>query len=251
MQVTQKTNTVLHQKLPIDADEEILAVYKHHWFAYAVNWIIGVIVVTIIMTLAYILTSIGGADSTIVTYRSQILAVAAVFSVLILAGTFVPVYLRMQEQVVLTDEAVLQLLRPSLFANKIDQLSLRHISDVSVQQDFLGTIFGYGHITIETPGEQNNYHFSTLNNPQVSAREIIAAHENFDAALHAGRMPTTLGEPVAQAPAIDPEQYRQFLQYQQMVAQQQQDQTAGTATNAQDQTTPGTPAEDTEPRQQR
>jgi len=233
MHVTPKAEAALHQKLPIDADEKILAVYKHHWFAYAASWIIGLAVAVAVMVLAAVLTTFSGADSTLVQYRYQIMAIASVFSLVVLAGTCIPVYLRSQEQVVLTEEAIVQVLRPTLFANKIDQLSLRHISDVSVTQDFLGSMFGFGHITIETPGEQNNYHFSTLTNPHESAREIIAAHENFDAALHSGRMPSTL-ERVAQpqpqqAPVIDQQQYQQFLQYQQMVARQQQDQQFGAA----------------------
>ncbi|HSX06407.1 MAG TPA: PH domain-containing protein [Candidatus Saccharimonadia bacterium] len=225
MQVTPRSDTILHQKLPIDADEKILAIYKHHWFAYAANWLVSLTIAIALLVLAIVLTTIGGADGTLVQYRYQIIAVASVFSILVLAGTCVPIYLRSQEQVVLTEEAIVQILRPSLFANKIDQLSLRHISDVSVTQDFLGTMFGFGHITIETPGEQNNYHFSTLTNPHEVAREIIAAHENFDAAVHSGRMPTTI-EKVAQPqpPVIDSEQYQQFLQYQQMVARQQQEQ---------------------------
>jgi hypothetical protein len=121
----------------------------------------------------------------------------------------------------LTEEAVLQILQPSLFANKISQLNLAHIADVSVRQDFFGTIFGYGKITIETPGEQNNYEFTILPNPQDIARHIIEAHENFQAAVEAGRIPSTLGVP--QAPQIDPQQYQQFLEYQQMVTQQQRD----------------------------
>ncbi len=230
MQVTPKADAVLHQKLPIDADEKILAVYKHHWFAYASSWMVGLVIAVAVVALAAALTAVGGPDGTLVQDRYQIIAAASVFSLLVLAATCIPVYLRSQEQVVLTEEALVQVLRPTLFANKIDQLSLRHISDVSVTQDFLGTMFGFGHITVETPGEQNNYRFSTLTDPHESAREIIAAHENFDAALHSGRMPTTM-ERVAQLPpqvsTIDPEQYQQFLQYQQMVARQQQGQQFG------------------------
>jgi hypothetical protein len=234
MQITPKVDAALHQKLPIDADEKFLAVYKHHWFAYATSCVIGLTVAIIVVLLAVALTMTGNADSTFVQYRPQVIAIASMFSVLVLAGTALPVYLRSQEQVVLTEEAIVQVLRPTIFANKIDQLSLRHISDVSVTQDFFGTMFGFGHITIETPGEQNNYHFSMLANPHESAREIIAAHENFDAALHSGRMRTTLVQAAAPpAPTIDPQQYEQFLQYQQMVARQQQEQQLGKAPTAQ------------------
>jgi uncharacterized membrane protein YdbT with pleckstrin-like domain len=228
MQVNQNADKFLHSKLPIDKDEKILAIYKHHWFAYASSWIVGLVIVILTMSIAVAFSMVASSDSesTVAGHGSQILIVAGFFSVLVLAATSVPAYLRSQEQVVLTEEALLQVLQPSLFASKIDQLSLQHISDVSVTQDFFGTILGYGHITMETPGEQNNYRFAMLPNPHEAAREIIAAHENFDAALQGGRLATTMGSAMPQAPQIDPQQYQQFLQYQQMLAQQQAQQNA-------------------------
>jgi hypothetical protein len=228
MNVSPKADKFLHSKLPIDDDEQILAVYRHHWFAYASSWIIGVILIVLVMGIAVAFTTLGNGNEgsgMMSQTQTMILAGGAIFSALVLLGTSIPVYLRSQEQLVLTDEAVLQVLQPSLFASMIDQVSLQHIADVSVQQDFFGTIFGFGHITLETPGEQNNYRFATLPSPHEAAKEIIAAHENFAAALQSGRLQTTLGAAVPPAPNIDPQQYQQFLQYQQMVAQQQNDQT--------------------------
>ncbi|HSX05752.1 MAG TPA: PH domain-containing protein [Candidatus Saccharimonadales bacterium] len=243
MNISSSTDKYLHSKLPIDADEKILAVYRHHWFAYASSWILGIVVVIIIMSLATILTTIGDAQGALVEHRPEVLAIALTFSTLVLIGTSLPVYLRSQEQVVLTQEALLQVLQPSLFSSKIDQLSLQHIADVSVKQDFFGTILGYGQITIETPGEQDNYEFFMLPNPQDTAREIVAAHENFTAAIQGGFMPTTLGNgnPSLQQQPIDPAAYQQFLQYQRMMAQQQQSQAA----QANDPT--GGPADQTKP----
>jgi len=228
MQISDQDNQRLHRKLPIDDDEKILGVYRHHWFAYASNWAVGIIIVIIIMALAIALTSIVGGDNGMAQHRGMIIGIAASFSVLILLGTCVPVYLRSQEQVVLTEEALLQMLQPSLFASKIDQLNLQHLTDVSVRQGFMGTMLGYGHITVETPGEQDNYEFYMLPDPHQVAKAIVSAHENYNAALQAGRVHTTIGEPApAAAPQIDPEQYQQFLEYQRMVAQQKQEQAAG------------------------
>jgi uncharacterized membrane protein YdbT with pleckstrin-like domain len=216
----------LHSKLPIDKDEKILAVYRHHWFAYATSWVMGVVIAVVILGVSIALTMFGGDAGPIAPYRSQVLAAGVALAVVIFAGSFVPVYLRSQEQLVLTEEAFLQVLQPSLFASKIDQVGLQHIADVSVRQDMFGTIFGYGHITIETPGEQNNYQFAIVPQPHVVAREVIQAHENYNAALQGGLMPSTLGRQVVKVPTIDPGQYQQFLAYQQMVSQQQASQSA-------------------------
>jgi uncharacterized membrane protein YdbT with pleckstrin-like domain len=164
------------------------------------------------------------ASSTLYDYREAILAGASFFSLLLILGAGVPTYLRSQEQLVLTEEALLQVLQPTLFSSKVDQLSLQHVTDVSVHQDFFGTMLGYGQITIETPGEQNNYKFFAVASPQEAARAISAAHENFDAALQSGRLHTSLGTSMPQAPQIDPQEYQEFLQFQQMRNAQQQGQ---------------------------
>jgi hypothetical protein len=124
------------------------------------------------------------------------------------------------------EEALVQILQPSLFASRINQVSLQHIADVSVQQDFIGTVLGYGQIVLETPGEQNNYQFIMLPDPHRVAREVIQAHESFDAALQGGRIATRMTSAMPAAPRIDPQQYQEFLQYQQMVRQQHAEQTA-------------------------
>lgn len=220
MQVTEKSNTFLHSKLPIDKDENILAVYKHHWFAYASNWLIGLVLIIIILVLAIL--SVSTASLSLEAHKTAILAGAGLLCIIIGLGTCVPVYLLSQEQLVLTEESLLQVLQPSLFASKVDSVGLARIDDVSVRQNFMGTMFGFGHMTIETPGEQDNFEFFVIPLPHEAAREITKAHENFEAALNAGRLPTTMGvDPLAAAPKIDPAQYQQFLQYQQMVAQQQ------------------------------
>jgi uncharacterized membrane protein YdbT with pleckstrin-like domain len=222
MTVSQRQDRFFHSRLPIDQDEKILSVYKHHWYAYVSLWIVSVFIIIIIIGFAAFFASAQG-DAGNGTNKAIVLGLAAVGVAVTVLFTLVPVYLRSQEVVVLTEEAVLQVLQPSLFASKVSQLNLAHIADVSVRQDFMGTIFGFGKITVETPGEQDNYEFTMLPRPQASAREIIAAHENFQAAVESGRMPTTLGTPQPKPAEVDPQQFEQFLQYQKMVEQQKQD----------------------------
>lgn len=227
MPIDQNTDTALHRKLPIDGDEKILAVYRHHWFAYASIWFTAFIIVAAILSLAGLLTTVGGSTNSLADHRLAVIGGAAVFCAFVLLGACIPAYLRSQEQLVLTEEALLQVLQPSLFSSKVDQLNLHRIDDISVRQDFFGTMFGYGHMTIETPGEQDNYEFFMLPQCHEAARTLSQAKENYEAALGAGRLHTTLGEPQQPAvPAIDPQQYQQFLEYQQMVARQQQEQAA-------------------------
>lgn len=233
MSVTAQQDRYCHEMLPIDPDEKVLAIYRHHPFAYILPMLIAGFVIVIIMGLTMLMTRASALSSQPIvsaSYQGFVFETAAFLSLLILVFTAVPIYLRLQEKLVLTDEAVFQVLQPSLFSNKVSQVSLERISDVTIHQDFLGNLFGYGKISIETPGEQDNYEYYYLPTPRYAARQIIEAHENFAAALESGRLPTTLGgSPSGTATAqqqpitVDPAQYQAFLQYQQQQKSQSND----------------------------
>lgn len=224
--VSQADDRMCHQRLPMGDEEQVIAVYRHHWFAYASILFIAVCADIALLGLVAVLVAQGG--DVMASWKDTIVMGAVLFSVIVLLFALIPIWLRSQEKLILSDEALYQTLQPSLFSNKVSQLNLAHLADVTARQDFFGTIFGFGHITIETPGEQDNYVFYTLPNAKDVVKEIIEAHENFQAALESGRLPTTFrGAPAVttagpQAPvAIDPDQYRQFLAFQQMQQTQQ------------------------------
>lgn len=230
MSVTEEQSRFYHNKLPIDPDEKLLAVYKHHAFAYILPLIIALFIIGVTLGLTVLMTrsdGISGEPIISSDYQQVAYLIAGAFSTAVLVFTYLPIWLRLQERLILTDEAILQVLHTSLFTDKVSQTSLARIADVSVNQDFLGNVFGYGRLTIETPGEQNNYIYPYLGDPQTAARQIIEAHENFAAALESGRLPTTLGNSSSAAPAttpqtitVDPQQYQEFLRYQEQQSRQ-------------------------------
>jgi hypothetical protein len=218
-------------------DEKTIAIYRHHWFAYASVFFVAVFAVTVIFGLIAAFISQGGDGNIVAQYKDSVVAGTLVFAVIILLFSLIPIWLRSQEKLILSDDSLYQTLQPSLFAGKVSQLNLAHMADVTVRNDFFGTIFGFGHITIETPGEQDNFEYYVLGNAHEAAREILEAHENYVAALESGRIPTTFkGIPAHRTPNIDPQQYQEFLAFQQMQAQaaaQQQPAEAVAAANAQ------------------
>ncbi len=160
--------------------------------------------------------SYGLGAEPIIAPRFQHYAYEAVtiLSTLVIVFAFIPVYLRLQEKLVLTNESIFQVLQPSLFSNKISQVGLDHIADVTIHQDLLGNLLGYGSIVIETPGEQNNYVYYYLPHPRKSAREIIEAQEDFSAALEGGHLPSSMATKQNTTISVDPAQYQAFLEYQ-------------------------------------
>ncbi len=225
MNIDSKLNTRLHGRLPIGDDEEILGVFRHHWFVYVSIWFVGFFAIVAILGAAIVFTS-PTTTGTTPTYREVVLAGALLFSIFVGLGTVVPAWLKAQEQLVVTDEATLQVLQPSVFGSKISQLSLQHVADVSVRKDFFGSILGFGTVIIETPGEQANYTFSAVPNPDVAAKVLIEAHENFIAALESGRLPTSIQKngQAAHSVTVDATEYQKFLDFQQYQARAQQQQ---------------------------
>ena len=231
MKVSDKQNQQCHQILPIDDDEQVLAIYRHHIFAYIVPALAATLVIAVLMGLASLMTtptSLGGSAIIPVEYQKITIGAAIILSAATAVFMLVPIWLRAQEHIVLTNEAILQVLQPALFASKVSQTSLDHIADVSVRQDFLGTILGYGKLTVETPGEQDNYEYVYLPNPKEAAREIIEAQENFVAALQSGSLPSKCGNAAhsevnqSKNVSVSAEEYRAFQEFQRFQKQQKQ-----------------------------
>jgi len=184
----------LHKELPIGDNEKILTVVRHHWFAY-VSVYMGAAAICLLVLIVMIATVLGrsqlGLPSSATT---AIFILGFMFIAGVIAFSFIPVWIKKQEMLVLTEQALLQIKKPSLFASKVSQLNLVHIADVTVNQDTMGKMFGFAHLAIETPGEQDNYEFSVVGDAREKAKMIIEAHENYAAALESGQIQTSLGE---------------------------------------------------------
>jgi len=228
MKATPAQNTYFHTKLPIDSDEVIISIYRHHPIAYVIPLALAALMIIVIVGLAIALTAFTVQGSTIIdpSYRSAVLAGVGIFALLILIFSYIPIWTKMQDRIVLTNESVIQILQTSLFSDKVSQLSLQHVADVTVNSGFWGNMFGYGHLTIETPGEQDNFEYGFLPDSNVAAREISEAHENFIALLESGQMHPDVPNPNEtpgmawpQSPTqptitVDPAEYQKFLEYQ-------------------------------------
>lgn len=184
----------LRKQLPIGDNEKILATIRHHWFAY-VSVFVGAGFMCLLVIGLIIAVGVGGSDLGLPSGSMSIATGLGFLAiVIIIAFSFIPVWIKKQEMLVLTEEALLQIKKPSIFASKVSQLNLQHIADVTVNQDTIGTMFGFAHLTIETPGEQDNYEFPVVANARDQAKAIIEAHENYAAALESGQIQTTLGQ---------------------------------------------------------
>lgn len=94
--------------------------------------------------------------------------------------TLLALYLDRQNELIITNENIIQSLQFSLFDKQVSQLNLAKIQDVSVDQNgILANMLDFGVVEIETAGEVSNFRFIHAPQPNVVAKIIIEAHEDY------------------------------------------------------------------------
>lgn len=80
----------------------------------------------------------------------------------------------------LTNESVIQVIKPSLFSTNEQTVSLGNIEDASYQQQgILQSMFNYGSLRLSTEGDETTYRFSYVDNPKTQVSILNNAVEAF------------------------------------------------------------------------
>lgn len=75
---------------------------------------------------------------------------------------------------IVTDTRIVDIDQNRLFHRQINELSLEDVEDVSViLKGFLGTIFSYGSVEIQTAGSKPNFIFDDVPNPREVSQLIL------------------------------------------------------------------------------
>lgn len=95
-------------------------------------------------------------------------------------GTFIAVWVYLQNQFFLTNESVIQEIQHSLFSRREQTVSLGSIEDASFKQSgILQTLLNYGTIRLSTEGEETTYRFAYVANPRKQVATLNNAIESF------------------------------------------------------------------------
>src|SRR5690606_38669616 len=95
-----------------------------------------------------------------------IAVIAFLLCTLILIGSFISVYVYLQNKFFLTNESVIQEIQHSLFSKHEQTVSLANIEDASYRQEgILQHMFNYGSIRLSTQGDETTYRFNYVTNP--------------------------------------------------------------------------------------
>lgn len=99
---------------------------------------------------------------------------------LVLAGTFIAIWVYLQNRFFLTNESVIQEIQTSLFAKREQMVSLGSIEDASYRQTgILQTILNYGTMRLSTEGDETTYRFAYVADPRKQVSIVNNAIEAF------------------------------------------------------------------------
>ena len=99
---------------------------------------------------------------------------------LVLAGTFIAIWVYLQNRFFLTNESVIQEIQTSLFAKREQMVSLGSIEDASYRQTgILQTILNYGTLRLSTEGDETTYQFAYVADPRNQVSIVNNAIEAF------------------------------------------------------------------------
>lgn len=168
-----------------DGNEDFVIEIRKHPFGMVLIWGLGIFVALILLFVPILLAAFLSSNSASSLVGNQgstvqvILFGVAIFLALgALAVTLINVFLYKNNVIFVTSEKIAQVLYSSLFNRKISQMSIGDVQDVTVRQDgIFPRIFGYGKLSIETAGEQDNYEFTYVPDPYETSKLIVGAHE--------------------------------------------------------------------------
>lgn len=166
-----------------DADEQVILVVRRTYFGILPHILFGI---AALAAFVYGIFQLGLNPERFANVgASTVLALFVGGIVLIETIIFLIVRVYLSNTITLTTESVVQRLQMTPFANKISQLGLDGVEDVSVAQPgFLANLLNYGTLTIETAGEQQNFIFPFAKSPSKVSNQIITAKEAFEAKKH-------------------------------------------------------------------
>lgn len=99
---------------------------------------------------------------------------------LVLAGTFIAIWVYLQNRFFLTNESVIQEIQTSLFAKREQMVSLGSIEDASFRQSgIVQTLFNYGTMRLSTEGDETTYMFAYVADPRKQVSIVNNAIESF------------------------------------------------------------------------
>ncbi len=167
----------------LEPGETVLTVVRRSIIGLVGIYAVAIVAVAAIVTLAVVLSP-GTFKTSSTTISSSLTAVIAIAALLLALILFTATYVYRQSRLLVTDKSLVQILQKTLFIRKVSRLSMSNVEDVNEEQrGVLANIFGYGTLTVQTAGTEDNFIFSLCPNPARLADRIIEARQVYARAV--------------------------------------------------------------------
>ena len=171
-------------------EETTFRVLHRHWFNIASHFIVlaclclGVVIFSLVAPILLALANITLIPGLIPFLVTTSLLFLWVYAFLIWIDYYFDVW-------IITNERVLNIEQKGLFMRSVSEVSLERVQDVTTKTEgFLPTILGYGDLFIQTAGEERQFHFRNIANPDKHKDEIVQLAKK----LHERRQTSSLQE---------------------------------------------------------
>jgi uncharacterized membrane protein YdbT with pleckstrin-like domain len=159
--------------------ETVIRKINRHWIALAPVVAAAAIIVVAVIAMTYLFGRYRSdfPSSFTAAGMAGVAGIALVLAFLLLYGGF---WVYRRNFLVLTNQHLVRVEQKGLFARSVSQLSLSRVQDVSgAVSGFLPTVLGFGDITVETAGAEDNFVFTTVPRPSEMSAACLKAHEEF------------------------------------------------------------------------
>lgn len=158
------------------AKSDPVMVVRRHWFGFFALIAMGL---ALMATFAAIVVFVPFGDASLVDRVD--LWLLLVLSTLVASVLFMIIWqIYFSNHLVLTNDMVSQKMQMAIFKHKQSQLGLANIEDVTVTRSGIAqTMMNFGTLTIETAGEQNNFHFRYCPDPERCSKIIMSVRADF------------------------------------------------------------------------
>ena len=154
-------------------------VVRRHWFGFF-NLVAAALGLLALLGLIIVFFPLSGG-SVLDQQSIWLIILVGLMFIFMLAGLFLAMWhIYFSNQLILTHGMVSQKVQMAIFKDKQSQLGLANIEDVtSARSGFFQTTLGFGTLTIETAGEQNNFQFRYCPHPERCAKIIMEVRSGF------------------------------------------------------------------------
>lgn len=163
--------------LNLSEGEYVISAIRRHWVGLVAPLFIGFFLVATVFAVLMAYPVLVPANNP--AYESIILP-AFLLLILVGIGTYIVVWVYLQNRFFLTNESVIQEIQTSLFSHHEQTVSLMNIEDASyTQTGLLPLLFNYGSIRLSTEGDETTYRFYYVSNPKKQIATLNNAVEAF------------------------------------------------------------------------